>query len=267
MKERLFSLAQLVALTRTPPQLLALAARTGCDGAGLRLLPSAPGGVHHPLMDDAPLLRETLAVLRDTGMRVFDLEVVRIGADFRLAHWQRFLAVGAQLQARHVLVAGDDPDEARLIEHFGALCDAARPFGLTADLEFMPWTAVSDLKTAARIVGAVGRDNAGLLIDALHFSRSSSTLDEVAALPPAWLHYVQVCDGAVPGPATVEGMIFDARCERLLPGEGAIALQALLARLPAGLPVSIEIPNEARARAMGHEAWAASCVQAARRVA
>ena len=57
--------------------------------------------------------------------------------------------------------------------------------GLTAVLEFMPWTAVRDLQAAREIVEAAGRPNGGILVDALHLDRSGSTLDQVAALPAA----------------------------------------------------------------------------------
>ncbi|NDY91251.1 sugar phosphate isomerase/epimerase family protein [Ideonella livida] len=263
---RTLSLAQLIALPYNPPQMVALAAATGCTGVGLRLLPTAPGGRHYPLMDAPALLAETLAALADTGVQVMDLEVVRLGEAFDVTAFLPLFDVGQRLGARHLLVAGDDPDEARLTAAFATLCEAAAPYGLTADLEFMPWTAVPNVSTAARIVAAVAQPNAGLLVDALHFARSASTLAEVAALPRAWLHYAQVCDGRVPPPTTVEGLIFDARCERLLPGEGGIDLPGLLAALPADLPLSIEVPSERRAPAMGYTAWAAAAKAATLRL-
>lgn len=266
MTTRPYSLAQLTALPYAPPQMVRLAAASGCAAAGIRLLPASPGGTHYPLMDDAPLRRETLAAIRDTGVRVLDLEVLRIGADFDPGACAAFLATGAELGAKHILVAGDDPDEARLTARFAALCEAAAPCGLSCDLEFMPWTAVRDCATALRIAEAAAQPNGGVLVDALHWSRSGSSLDDVSAIPRARLHYAQICDGAVPGPATTEGLIFDARCERGLPGEGGIALRALFERLPADLPVSIEIPSDSRAPAMGYEAWARLAVSAARRV-
>lgn len=266
MTTRTYSLAQLIALPYSPPQMLRLAAASGCSAAGIRLLPASPGGVHYPLMLDAPLRRETLAVMRDTGVRVLDLEVLRIGPDFDPAAHAAFLACGEELGARHILVAGDDPDEARLAARFAALCEAAAAHGLSADLEFMPWTAVRDCASAARIAATAAQANGGVLVDALHWSRSGSTLDDVAALPRGRLHYAQICDGAVPGPTTTEGLVHDARCERLLPGEGGIPLRALFERLPADLPVSIEIPSESRTARMGHEAWARAAVAATRRV-
>jgi len=218
---RRYSLAQLMALRYDPPRLVQLAADTGCAAAGIRLLPSAPGGIHYPLMDDPALLRETLARIEGTGVQVLDLEVVRLGCGFELAQYLPFLEVGARLGAQHILVMGDDAEEGRIMEQFARLCDAAAGYGLSCDLEFLPWTAVADLCSAARIVAGAGRANGGLLVDPIHFARSASTLEQLARVPRSWLHYAQVCDAAAPAPATVEGLIHDARCARLLPGEGA----------------------------------------------
>jgi len=253
---RTYSLAQLMALPLAPAQMVQLAAQTGCAAAGIRLLATAPGGQAYPLMERPDLLRETLAAIADTGVKVLDLEVVRINPGFDVRHYQRFLEVGAQLGAAHILVAGDDADEARLTAHFVQLCEAAAPYGLTADLEFMPWTDVPNLRHAKRVVAAAAQPNAGVLVDALHFARSDSHLHELADIPRSWLHYAQICDGRVPGPSTVDEMIFDARCERLLPGEGGIDLKALFAALPADIPISIEVPSESRAAQFGHPRWA-----------
>ncbi len=263
---RLYSLAQLTALPYDPPRLVQLAADTGCQGCGIRLLPSSPGGPAYPLMNDPTMARETLARIAGTGVRVLDLEIIRIGEVFDVDAFLPFMDMGRRLGAQNILVAGDDADEARLTANFAALCEAAARHGLTCDLEFMPWTCVPDLATARRIVDGADQPNGGVLVDALHFARSASTLDEVAQLPKARLHYAQICDGAVPGPTTNEGLIFDARCARLLPGEGGIDLRALFARLPADLPVSIEIPHDVRAPAMGYEAWARAAFEATRRV-
>jgi sugar phosphate isomerase/epimerase len=252
---RLLSLAALMALHHTPPQLVQLAADTACDAVAVRLLPSAPGGIAYRLMDDPALLRETLAVMAGTGVKVLDLEMIRIGAQFDVREYQRFAEVGAMLGARHALVAGDDPDESRLIDRFAALCDMLRPHDLSAELEFMPWTPCKDLAAARRVLAAAARPNAGVLVDALHFARSASTLAELDDTPREWLHYAQMCDGAVPGPSTIEGLIHDARCERLLPGEGGIDLRGLFAHLPPDIPVCIEIPSDSRAPVMGHREW------------
>ncbi len=50
--DRIFSLAQLTALTYSLPRLIQLAADCGYNAIGVRLLPGTGNGVHYPLMDD-----------------------------------------------------------------------------------------------------------------------------------------------------------------------------------------------------------------------
>ena len=44
--------------------------------------------------------------------------------------------------------------------------------------------------------------NAGVLVDALHFDRSRSSIDELARVPAHRLHYWQICDGPAERPAS-----------------------------------------------------------------
>lgn len=258
------SMACLTALNLTPPQLLRVAARAGCASVGVRLLPAAPGGLAYPLMNDRPLLEETLAAMADTGAAVFDLEIIRLDAQFDVGRYVPFFEVGQRLGAKAILVGGDDQERSRLIGNFARLCEAAAPYGLHCDLEFMPWTAVKDLAAAKHVVGQARCPNAGVLIDALHFARSRSRLEDLDDLPREWLHYAQLCDAPGETPADDAGLIHTARCERLLPGEGGIDLAALFARLPADLPVSVEIPNDRRAPLVGAEAWTREAMASAR---
>lgn len=262
----IFSLAHLTLLNLPPAELLAVAARAGYQQVGLRLLTAASGGTAYPLMQDAAALADTLARMRDTGVGVFDLEIVRVGATFRASEHLPFFEVGARLGAKAMLVAGDDPDEARLTASFAALCEASAPFGLSADLEFMPWTKVPDARTALRIVTGAAQANGGVLVDALHFARSASSFADIAAIPRHRLHYAQICDAPAEVPATVEGLIQTARCERLLPGEGGIDLAGLFKMLPKDLPISVEIPNDKRAPVLGAEGWARQALAASKGV-
>lgn len=225
-----------------------IAAETGFDGIGLRLLPAAPGEPHYPIYDDAETLREIQAILRDTGLAVFDAEIVRLKPETDVTDFLSFLERAAALGARNVLVAGDDPDEARLTDRFAAFCALAADHGLTGDLEFMPWTKVPDLRTARRVVEAAGAPNGAVLVDALHFDRAGVTLDELRALPSERTNYVQFCDGPADYDRSDEGLIRVARGARLFPGEGAIDLAGIARCLPPGVPVSVEVPNLARDR-------------------
>lgn len=261
---RVFSLAYLTAAPFSPPAAIRLAAHLGYGSVGLRALPALPGGDCSPLIEDPAFLRETLNASREMGIAVFDMEIVRIGEDFDVAATKPFLEVSAALGARAILVAGDDPDEARLTASYARFCEAAAPYGLTADLEFMPWTKVPDARAAMRIVEAAGQPNGGILVDSLHVARSTTTLDDLKAIPRAWLHYAQICDAPAGVPKTHAELIYTARCARLLPGHGGIDLAGIFAALPADLPISIEIPNDIEKPRYGVEGWAREALDRSR---
>ena len=262
---RIYSLAYLTSHRCTPPEAIRVAAANGYAYVGLRLWPNAPGAPQQYLLDQPAVLRETLAAQKDTGVGVFDLEIIRIGEQFDPHTWDALYDAGAALQAKAILVAGDDADEARLTDHYARLCEVMQPYGMSADLEFMPWTAVKNASSALRIIRNAGTPaNAGILVDALHVGRSATTLDDIRAIPRALLHYAQICDAAAGTHFTTEQMIHTARCERLLPGDGSIDVQGLFDALPADLPISVEVVNFAREEKANPSEWAAICMAASR---
>ena len=264
---RTYSLAYLTANASTVPQAIDIAAQLGYSFVGLRLQPNAAGAPHQRFIGDSAVLRETLARMADTGVQVFDLEIIRIGDVFDPVVHRPLLEAGAALKARAVLVAADDSNVQRLADHYAQLCEFMQPYGITADLEFMPWTGVKDAQTAMRVVRQAGLPkNAGILVDALHFGRSTTSLTDIAALPPEWLHYAQMCDATAGLNFSTEALIYTARQERLLPGEGNIDLKGLFATLPQDVPVSVEIVNLARSQSMGDKAWAELALNATKKM-
>lgn len=262
---RTYSLAYLTANDASVPEAIDIAAELGYSSVGLRLKPNVPGAPFQSFIDDAQLQRETLARMADTGVSVFDIEIIRIGEVFDPAPYRALLDAGAALNAKAVLVAADDTHEQRLAQHYAQLCEFMQPYGLTADLEFMPWTGVKDANAALRVMALAGHPkNAGILVDALHFGRSTSTLQDIANIPNQFVHYAQMCDAVAGLHFTTEELIHTARQERLLPGEGSIDLKGLFKALPSNVPVSIEIPNMVRAKGMGDKAWAKKALQATR---
>jgi sugar phosphate isomerase/epimerase len=263
---RALSLAYLTFAPFGPEEALSLAADIGCGHVGLRIAPAMAGGDFAPLIADKALLRRVKQRMADTGVTVFDVEIIRLTEDFRVEEVRGFLDTCGELGARAVLVAGIDEDDARLTANYAAFAEAAAPYGLTADLEFMPWTAVKDCRTALRVVEASGAPNGRVLVDALHFARSSSTLYDIWGMPSERISYVQICDAPPEVPTTLEGMLHTARQERLLPGDGGIELLDIVAGLPADTPVSIEIPNVVRKAELGVAAWARLAVERTRDV-
>lgn len=261
-----YSLAFLTVFDLGPVEAIRVAAEAGYDLIGLRFLPAAPTEPAYPILTDDAVLAEAAAALADTGIAVADIEIARLKAGTDIAGFAPFFERGRRLGARNVLVAGDDPEEARLTESFGALARLAAGFGLTVDLEFMPWTRVPDLATARRIVEAAGEPNGGVLIDALHFDRSETVLADIRALPVERINYVQFCDGPAEYDRTDAGLIEIARRGRLLPGEGGIPLAGLARVIPPDAVISVEIPNHARTAQIGSAKWAAAALRATRAV-
>lgn len=265
------SLAFLTTFELDPVSAVRVAAQAGYDMVGLRLLPAGPGAEpDYPLMTDDAVLREVRAALADTGVRPADVEIVRLAAECDWDLLARFCARAEALGARHVLTAGDDPEIGRLTETYGRFCELAARHGLTADLEFMPWTGVPDLAAALAIVEGAGASNGAVLVDALHWDRSDTTLEEIAALPRARMNYVQFCDGPDPYDPSDAGLIAVARGGRLLPGEGGIDLIGLARVIPDGVPVSVEIPHRRLAEkvdALGRAEMAIAATRAMLRAA
>lgn len=263
---QIYSLAYLTSAPLHPPAAVVLAGKLGYQAIGVRIAPAAPGGDFSPLARDTAMLRDTVRRIGDSGVFVFDVEIARLGAQSKLDDFAPLLEAAGELKARAILVAGDDPDEARLTDLFAQFCRAAAPYGVTADLEFMPWTAVKNAQAALRIVTNAGEPNGRVLVDALHAARSATKLDDIANLPKRLLGYAQMCDAPAGVPKTDEELIHTARCARLIPGTGGIDLGGLVRALPAEIPLSLEIPNDEWLPKLGAEEWGRRALAAARRI-
>jgi sugar phosphate isomerase/epimerase len=255
---RPLSLAALTVLECSPLEMVGCAAAAGFSHVGLRLLPATPTEPRYDMVGDTRLVREVERRLAETGLRVLDVEIFRLKPDTDVAIYEAAMATAARLGASDLLVAGNDPDEGRLIDRFGAFCDLAASYGLAASIEFMPWTDAKDLVQATRIAAAAARDNGGVLIDPFHFSRSHSRIEDIAAIPRQRLRFMQFCDVPAAMPATMDALIAEARGERLFPGEGDLDLIGMLKAVPRDLPLSVEVPTHTLARTV-------SAVERARR--
>jgi sugar phosphate isomerase/epimerase len=142
-----------------------------------------------------------------------------------------------------------------------ALCDRAAEHGLLVQVEFLPWSRIPDLATAWEVVQRADRRNAGVAVDAWHWARSarSCDLETLWAIPGEQLVAVQLDDG----PAEPEANLMHATLhDRLLPGDGAIDLRALLAvleQIGAVAPLGVEVFSD--------ELHALAPAEAARRAA
>ncbi len=246
---RPISLAALTVLDVSPANQVLCAAKAGYSHVGIRLYPATPTETQWDMIGDTPMIREVEANLKATGVKVLDIEILRIKPDTRAINWKPFFETGARLGATQVLCAGNDPDLNRLTDNFAELCEIAHPFGLNLSIEPMPWCNVSTVKQMNTILRKINRPNAGCLVDPIHFYRADNDYKDIDALPEGALKYCQMCDITAEKPDTMDGILYQARNFRLSPGTGAADLPRLLKHLP-NLPISIEACNAALALTM-----------------
>jgi sugar phosphate isomerase/epimerase len=235
------TLDHLTVLEVGPPDLITLGADAGYQAVGVRLRAPVPGGIEYRLRPGTPAMRETVKRIADTGVEVFDIEVVLLTADIGARTYGEMFEAGAELGARRVCVNIDDADRARAIDQFAELCEMGARFNLAMDVEFMIFRAVATLGDAADVVSKANRTNGGILVDTLHLIRSGGSAALLAALDPKLVGSVQLCDAPL-FRAPELSITDEARTDRLPPGEGELPLHDMLDALPASVPLAVEVP-------------------------
>lgn len=130
--------------------------------------------------------------------------------------------------------------EPNVVDSFAALCDRASQHDLAIALEFVPYTNIPDVETAASIVREADRANGGLCVDSWHYFQGS--LGDLAAVPASDVAMIQINDG-LPIPAEDDRMEVAVHGRRL-PGDGTFDLAGFLGALQPALETivpSIEV--------------------------
>lgn len=237
------SLHHLTILDAHPLQVVDAAAAAGFEYCGLRLVAPPNADTIVDVASNPALIGELRARLDATGVRLLDIEAIWLSPQTDVASLSSALEAGSTLGARHVLCVGNDTERDRLRDNFGRLCEAADGFGLTVGLEAITYCAVGTPADALEVVGTSGQPNARVLIDALQFFRSGATCDQIGAIDPALIEYIQICDAPSAAPPSLQARRQEARTARLLPGDGELPLRELLSRLRPDLPLAVEAPT------------------------
>ena len=264
MTPPILSLSHLSALHLAPPELIDCAASGGFGAVGVRVAHTErdrgfclPAG--------SALLRETKSALAHNGMRVLDVEVVKLHPGSSKGDWSSILDAGAELGARHLLVTVLDDERNRAADNFGEISELSEDVGLRCCLEPMIFSSIRDFCAAADFVAAARGSNGGVLVDALHWVRAGSALSDLDAVDENSLPYWQICDAMSAEPwDDLNAAITEARTDRLPPGQGAFPLVDLVRALPPTAAVSVEVPS---ARSAGDtRAWIVELGRATRKV-
>lgn len=222
---------------------VAAAAAASVDGIGLNLR------AYRRWREDSGTDAELADILGRHGQRLTEHEALhgwamgdehrrRAAADEELAYHLAETFGATYLQAIGPY-AGTLADA---IDAYGALCDRARVHGLTVGLEFLPFTNIPDLATAATIVEGADRDNGGVCVDAWHFFRGTPDVDALRHLPGDLIANVQLNDG--PLEPEDSDYLRDCMTNRRCPGDGEFDLVPFvraIAETGYRAPVSIEV--------------------------
>jgi len=221
----------------------------GDAGFGAVTFRAVPVGARPDELERVPLSAPESAP--STRVRVADVEFVDIHPDLDVSRLRPVLEAGARVGARLVNTMCTDPDEERALGRLGELCRLAASYDLSVGLEFSSYSAVDSLEKAHRMVERLRDPAAVVVVDALHLVRTGGTPSEVAAfvrLRPDLYPVVHLCDApqALAEP-TAETLAYEARNERLLPGEGEFPLEELVRAMPSAIQY-VEVPSPVLAR-------------------
>lgn len=238
----------ITALGQDPVDYVHLAADLGAPHIGLALTPivMVPDDVPRwSLRDDAALFARTKAAIRDRGVSVMVGEGFLIHPQMEMANSAKDMDLLAELGAKLLNLVAIDADLARSHEQFALFAEMAGARGMAATIEFLPGMPTGDLASAVAHVKASGKNNAGVLVDSMHFFCSGGTIAELKALDPRLVGHAQLCDLAQIPP--LAEYADHAKYERLAPGEGVLPLAEFVAALPESVMLGLEIPQRARA--------------------
>ena len=182
--------------------------------------------------------REAAKLIADSGLEIYDLQVLRdfeAQAEARRAearaqaghYFDLMETIGAKTLLTCAAVREDSlNDPSRAADDLAELGDLAHRRGLRIGFEALAWSRWTNTIDAAwRLVRAANRANVGLVVDTFHIQALNTPLARVAEIPMERVALVQIADAhMIPGLATIE----TARHHRVFPGEGDLAVAELV---------------------------------------
>lgn len=259
---REFSLAYLTLPGINPVEQIQVAKAAGYDAVSLRTIPMGQTGEPQICLERDPVLTKAIRrALRDTGLKVLDMELVRIRedlpGDYRAAFEQ-----GAGLGATQVLASIWTKNRAFAVDRCGAICKQAAQFGLTVNLEFPIVSSVTTMEECMSIQEEVGAANLKILMDMMYVHWDEAVTPEVIrSYDPDRFGLIHLCD--VPGELLDGELTATVRGGRAYCGEGVADLEGYLKALPPN-PCSVELPNLSAIARYGREGHARRCLESAK---
>lgn len=236
-EDRILSLATGTLPDVDPPGVVRAAAEAGFSHTGVW---------YDPDEWTAQTTKDVRAALEETGITLFDLEVIWINPGKHDPNHDKAIETAAELGAGNVLVVSSEPNPVETKSRFERICALCGQAGINAALEFLPITEVRSLHDALDILRDVDHPAGKLLVDPLHLARSGGHPIDLKEVPEALFSYAQYCDAPIQlADMSYDSILKEAIDGRLLAGEGDLPLKELVSALPEGLPLAIELRSKA----------------------
>ncbi len=265
---REYSLAHLSMIAIPPAELAAVASEAGYQYAGFRLTPSPSTGVDHGFLGDERALEGLRSTVDDAGIRILDVEVIRMKDPSAVEQARPLMAAAQALGARYVIATVEDDDPLRRVDTLGRVAELAAEHDTAIAVEFMLFSAARDLGTCVDIVLASGASNVVVLADSLHLERSGGQPDDLRRYPPHLFPYVQICGATGAGAAVdAEAARGEGVKARLMPDEGDLPVRQFIEALPVSTILSVESPLAGLSKPIDPLDLATAMLASARRAA
>ena len=248
-----------------PVPFVELAAELGCAAITLGI-PVTCNPENYPAYSfaDKTLQREVKAALRANGVTLHASEGYFVLPGVEAAAYADNMDIARELGATCVNMLSMDPDMDRTLDQFAILAEMAAARGMTSSVEFVAGLTIGTIAAGVAAVRHVGRPDFKLVVDTMHVGRSGGTAAELAAIDPATIGYIQICDCTI---VPQEDAAYEVTYDRMRPGAGELPLRDMLAALPRAPLIGIEVPQRRLAEAgVSARERLAACVDATRAV-
>ena len=144
---RTFSLAYLTIPGTDPMEQIRIARACGYDSVSLRTIPMhLPGEPEFLPHRDEALFRRIKSALQAYDMPIMDIELARVRPDLDIEEYEPAFEAAARLGATDVLGSVWTRVRAYYIQQVGRIAEMAGQYGLSYNVEPLPWAGVRNLQ-------------------------------------------------------------------------------------------------------------------------
>jgi sugar phosphate isomerase/epimerase len=224
----------------TPVHLVRIAAEAGYGSFSLWVQPPA---MYDVMLATSAMTADLTRVIADHSVTLGNLEVFNLNIDDPIAEYEPAIALGAHLGATTATAIDFGSPRRDIAERLAAFHALCADHGMLALIEPISMGNVRTPQDGLDLIRDAGVD-AKLVIDCVHLMRTGCTADTLLTIPPEYVGHVQICDG--PAAIAPDEVGVEATANRLYPGEGDFPLAEILAAVPPGATLGLEVPNLAR---------------------